>query len=64
VVGKGEVGKGGRQVVWLEGRMGEVLDLGWEGLWGWHLCLLFFSHSFIWGSHIYIVSVLLGIPTF
>jgi hypothetical protein len=26
--------------------------------------VLFFSHSFIWDSHIYIVSVLLGMPTF
>jgi hypothetical protein len=27
-------------------------------------CVLFFSRSFIWGSHIYIVSVLLCIPAF
>jgi hypothetical protein len=27
-VGKGKVGKGGCQVAWLEGKMGEVLDMG------------------------------------
>jgi hypothetical protein len=39
------VGKGGCQITWLEGRMGEMLDIGWEGHQGWavlHVFLLLF----------------------
>jgi hypothetical protein len=59
-MGKEEVGKGGHHVAWLEGRM---WDISWEGHRAGQFCVLFFSRSFIWGSHTYIVSVLLGIPT-
>jgi hypothetical protein len=61
---KGEVGKGEHQVTWLEGRIGGV-----AGVWPWRpsglgsfVCC--FSHSFISGSHIFIVPVLLSLPTF
>jgi hypothetical protein len=47
VVGKEEVGKGGHQVAWLEGRMGEVTDIVWESHRGWAVLRVVFSHSFL-----------------
>jgi hypothetical protein len=35
MVEKGEIGNCVHQVVWLEGRMEEVLDIDWEGHRGW-----------------------------
>jgi hypothetical protein len=43
LAGKGEVGKHGHQVVWLEGKMGEVLDINWEGHWCWAVLHVFLS---------------------
>jgi hypothetical protein len=61
---------------WERGRLGRVASGSMAGredgegaengkaIGAGQFCVLFFSHSFIWGSHIYIVSVLLCIPTF
>jgi hypothetical protein len=65
VMGKEEVGKGGCQdsMARREDR-GRCWRLAGKAIRAGQFCVLFFSHPFIWGSHIYTVSVLLSIPTF